>query len=427
MIPDDQPIETTEDIYNFFASAFDLKKDLLIGIEHERNIYDLRGEKPLKVTHDFIKNLMKDFENFGWEEIESRTGASIPDLMKNDEMLSIDIGGGIEYSGKPCKTFQEIIWRLFENIVFVKERLPEGYILSSLAFDTVTKDEDIEPIPYLRGSVIDPYFAKIMCQMTSLQINLDYNSQEDFEKKMNVVFKFQPLICSFFYTSCIDNNGDTGFAGYRNELRKSFYDRVNILLNQEKDFSLTGFIENMIHKPLPYVHTDQGYVKGNGQTFFDFMSGKLDLMPKKLPTIADLRILLKAMPHDVRLKNYIELRGCDNMPLSFIPIFIAIWKGIFYSNEALNDAFSLSSTISWDKLRDWRKTLPKKGMGDDFSKKIFYDIISIAKNGLVSQGDDTYYLSFAEDMLMSNRFLYDDVRRSYQQLNDRDFIRKWSY
>ena len=57
-----------------------------------------------------------------------------------------------------------------------------------------------------------------------------------------------------------------------------------------------------------------------------------------------LNILFLCFFPDVRLKNYVEIRMADCMPIYYALSYAAIIKGIFYSDSAVN--------ILLDKFRD---------------------------------------------------------------------------
>ena len=51
-----------------------------------------------------------------------------------------------------------------------------------------------------------------------------------------------------------------------------------------------------------------------GQSFRDFMEGKLPALPGELPTINDWADHITTAFPEVRLKRYLEMRGADSGP-----------------------------------------------------------------------------------------------------------------
>ena len=56
---------------------------------------------------------------------------------------------------------------------------------------------------------------------------------------------------------------------------------------------------------------------------------------------------------EVRLKQFLEMRGADSGPQSRISGLQALWAGIFYDNAALNAAWDLCKGWSVEECERW--------------------------------------------------------------------------
>ena len=86
---------------------------------------------------------------------------------------------------------------------------------------------------------------------------------------------------------------------------------------------------------------DGRYIDASGQSFRDFLAGRLPALPGEVPTLSDWADHLTTIFPEVRLKTYLEMRGADAGPWSRLCALPAFWAGIFYCDAALEAAWSL--------------------------------------------------------------------------------------
>ena len=74
-----------------------------------------------------------------------------------------------------------------------------------------------------------------------------------------------------------------------------------------------------------FVYRDGVYLDASGQSFRDFMQGRLPVYPGHLPTMDDWEAHLTTVFPEVRLKRFLEMRGADNGPWRSICSLPALW------------------------------------------------------------------------------------------------------
>jgi glutamate--cysteine ligase len=94
-----------------------------------------------------------------------------------------------------------------------------------------------------------------------------------------------------------------------------------------------------------FVYRDGKYINALGQSFRDFMVGKLPALPGEVPTLSDWADHLTTIFPEVRIKTFMEMRGADGGPWRRICALPAFWVGLMYDQEALDAA--------WDLVKDW--------------------------------------------------------------------------
>jgi glutamate--cysteine ligase len=147
----------------------------------------------------------------------------------------------------------------------------------------------------------------------------------------------------------------------------------------------------------------------SGKSFRQFMAGTLAEMPGDRATMKDFADHSTTAFPEVRLKQYLEMRGSDSGPWSRLCALPALWTGIFYDSQAL--------AAAWDLCKDWpledherlRADVSRLGMkaqiGGRTVQDIAKDMVAIAKSGLKNRNrlsggmvDETGYLAELEEI-----------------------------
>ena len=146
------------------------------------------------------------------------------------------------------------------------------------------------------------------------------------------------------------------------------------------------YVDYVLDMPMYFVYRDGGYIDASGQSFRDFLAGKLPALPGERPHIGDWTDHLTTAFPEVRLKTFLEMRGADGGPWGRLCALPALWVGLLYDAGALDAA--------WDLVKDWtaeeRETLrlevPKTALKTRFRRGTVQDIakeaVALARDGL---------------------------------------------
>src|SRR6185437_16527079 len=159
--------------------------------------------------------------------------------------------------------------------------------------------------------------------------------------------------------------------------------------------------------PMYFAKRGDRYIDLAGRSFRDFMDGKLAELPGERATMKDWADHTTTIFPEVRLKQYLEMRGADSGPWSRICALPALWTGVFYDSAALSAA--------WDLCKDWtaedraklRADVPRMGLkavvAGRTAQDVARDFIAIAREGLKRRNrldggfaDETGYLGETE-------------------------------
>jgi glutamate--cysteine ligase len=234
----------------------------------------------------------------------------------------------------------------------------------------------------------------MMLRTCTIQTNLDYASEADMVKKFRVSLALQPLGTALFANSPFTEGKPNGFLSYRSHIwTDTDPHRTGMLpFVFEEGFGYERYADYALNVPMYFVYRDGKYIDAAGQSFQDFLDGKLPALPGERPRISDWVDHLSTAFPEVRLKSFLEMRGSDGGRWNRICALPALWVGLLYDQTALDAA--------WDLVKDWtiedhhriRAEVPKNGLctpapgGGDF-QALGKRVLDIAHAGLTARGE----------------------------------------
>ena len=190
-------ITSKEQIINYFKSGIKEKKDFRIGIEHEKFLFDNKDNKRINYTR--IKQMFTALLEFGWNPILEKE--NIIGLNKGGKNITLEPGNQIELSGdklnnihEACAESQDYLFELRQ----VTQKLDINIV--SAGFDPISTLDEIPNNPKQRYELMTkdmPLGGELSLDMMyrtcGTQLNIDYNSEEDFVKKFKIVNSIVPI------------------------------------------------------------------------------------------------------------------------------------------------------------------------------------------------------------------------------------------
>ena len=105
---------------------------------------------------------------------------------------------------------------------------------------------------------------------------------------------------------------------------------------------------------------------------------------------------------EVRLRNFIEIRNHDCVGGDLKYAILAIYKGIFYDNNAMEECENLLSSLQYRDFSELRYNVPKQGLQTAVKRALVSDyakiIIQIAEKSLkeAQTGEELFLFSIKE-------------------------------
>lgn len=426
-------IRNIEDIYTLFSSYFKNDDQCLIGIEQESFIFDCSQTIPKRVDYRFLKALFEKKERSGWQWDPVAEFTEHVELARNGSNLSLERGGQLEYSSKPYKTIHELAMAYTQDYAELKQDMPQDYFLCALGFDPVTKIDQIPIIPKGRYDYLESYlgyWGRTMLRGTcALQVSFDYKSEIDLMKKMTIVTTFQPLFASLLLSSPIVEGQMSPYESYRCHIWNQVdAKRSGSFFAGNQPQSLESYLDSMLKSSMIFLMRDKKYISCMGESFYDFMQGKLKALPGEFPTELDLLSFIGTTYPDIRLKKVIELRGFDVVPPPYTFAMPAFWMGILYDATSLDAAYALALSIQKDVFVKWRQDVPDKNIYSvKKNKDLLCQLLCFAKNGLCNRHkQEEMYLEPLYELMQRGVSLSTAICHDFKNMDLTSFVRKWS-
>jgi glutamate--cysteine ligase len=393
-----------------------------IGTEHEKFGFYLKDNSPVPYHGEAgIRALLEGLrDGYGYTPIVE--GETIIGLKQDGASISLEPGGQFELSGAPLvhlhQTCEEVGVHL-RQLRDVAGRLGIGFL--GLGFSPQWALDDTPIMPKGRYAIMRAYMAKVgrlgrqmMFRSCTVQTNLDFASEDDMRKKMRVSLALQPIATALFANSPFAEGRTNGYLSYRAHVwSDTDPDRTGMLpFVFEDGFGYERYVDYALDTPMYFAYRDGRYIDASGQSFRDFLRGRLPALPGEIATMKDFEDHLTTIFPEVRLKTYIEQRGADAGPWSRLCALPAFWVGLVYDGAALDAA--------WDLVKDWtaedrealRRAVPTLGLKAPIRmtnvQEVAREALKIARSGLKaramlnSSGDDeTHFLAELEDIVAS--------------------------
>ena len=380
-------IKTKEQIIEYFQSGIKVTKDFKIGIEHEKFLFDTKNNKRIDYTK--VKEMFAALTEFGWNPIFEKD--NIIGLNKGGKNITLEPGNQIELSGDKLNHMHEACAES-QNYLFELKQVTKKLDIKivSAGFDPISKLEDIPNNPKQRYELMTkdmPLGGELSLDMMyrtcGTQLNIDYNSEEDFIKKFKLANSIVPISIALFANSSIVEKKNSNYLSYRSKVWQST-SRGGLpkLFFENLDFE--KYAEFVINFPILFIQHNDQYISGRKYTFKDFMDGKIEEIGNRLPTESDLTTHLSTIFTENRLKKYIELRSMDTCGWDCLCAGPAFNIGMLYGN--LDEAYDLVSSWETDKIINAYLEAPQKGFNTQLmGKDLLYwtsALLDISRKGL---------------------------------------------
>jgi glutamate--cysteine ligase len=398
---DSTTVETVDQLLAYMASGCKPQNQWRLGTEHEKFGYTLDDLRPLPYSgkrsiHAVLTGLA---EQFGWQPV-LENGQPIALLDDTGASVTLEPGGQLELSGALLDSIHSTCTEVNTHLKQVRAvSEPLGIAFLGMGFQPKWRQQDMEWMPKARYRIMRDYMSKMgtlghdmMTRTCTVQVNLDFGSEADMVHKFRTSLALQPIATALFANSPFVDGQPNGYVSYRSHVwEDTDPDRTGMLpFVFDDDMGFERYTQYMLDVPMYFIYRDGRYIDASGQSFRDFLAGKLPALPGQLPNLKDWEDHLTIAFPEVRLKRFLEMRGADGGPWARLCALPALWAGLLYHQPSLDAAWDIARDWSMEERLKLRIDVPQQGLQASIRGRtvqaIALEVIELARKGLNARG-----------------------------------------
>ncbi|WP_225764885.1 glutamate--cysteine ligase [Stenotrophomonas sp. Marseille-Q4652] len=419
----DTPITVRDQLIQSLAKGEKPRADWRIGTEHEKFGFRLDDLRPPTYEGERgIEAMLHGLVRFGWEPVQEN--GHVIALLRDGASVSLEPAGQLELSGAALQTIHQTCVETgthLDEVAQVAGELQLGFL--GMGFQPKWARDDMPWMPKGRYRIMRAYMPRVgklgldmMTRTSTVQVNLDFASEADMVRKFRVSLALQPVATALFADSPFTEGKPNGFQSYRSHIwtdtdaaRTGMLDFVF-----EDGFGYERYVDYLLDVPMYFSYRKGQYIDASGQSFRDFLDGRLPALPGELPTMRDWSDHMTTAFPEVRLKQYLEMRGADSGPWSRICALPAFWVGLLYDDAALDAAWDLVRDFSVAERHALRDGAPRHGLKLPFRNGTLLDLareaLEISVAGLRRRAernadgqDESHFLDVLQEIVDSGK------------------------
>ncbi len=412
------PIERFEQLAEYMESGNKPRDAWRIGTEHEKFgwLTDSRAPLPYEGERSISAIFAQLEARFGWTPL--REGANVIGLTRNGANVSLEPGGQFELSGAALSTMDEVATELQNHLDEVKSICdPMGVRFMGIGAAPQWSGADMPVMPKGRYQLMTHYMGRVgthgtqmMYRTSTVQVNLDYSSEADMVKKLRVSLALQPVATALFASSPFFDGKLNGHKSWRSRIWRGLDDsRTGMLpFAFDEGMGFQAYVDWVLDVPMYFVYRDGKYINALGQSFRDFLAGKLPALPGQKPTLSDWADHMTTVFPEARVKKFIEMRGADCGDQAHINALPAFWVGLMYDQTALDAAWDLVKGLDTETRQGLRVAASVSGLQAQANGVKLIDLaraaVGLSHAGLAVRGmnEQTYLRPLVESLAAEN-------------------------
>ncbi|MCB9253669.1 MAG: hypothetical protein H6617_03210 [Bdellovibrionaceae bacterium] len=378
-MPSPKDIAGIEAIADLLRSAARDAKHRKIGIEIERIGmwpdctpfgYEKTRSAEGEVREGAEALLLALSEQYGWPLSNNIAGRPLG-LTPDTGNITLEPGSQLELATEATVDLGSLVEKTqtFEAAVD-RVSCPWGLRWIGLGTNPCNGPESIDVIPATRYGLMTEYLGKrdtlglsMMRVSSSVQVNLDYQSEEEGIEMLRVALAAAPLSYALFANSPLYKAKESGYLSFRREIWKHTDPDRTGLLNQafDKGFNYKTYAEHLWNYPLMYLqNSKKEYVASQGKCLAQIAKGEV---PGVEADAANRLNAVRQLFTEARIKpGYVEIRSLDGQRPRERYAAAAFWMGLLYDENARSLVLSELGKMSADSREQLLEASAKEGL-----------------------------------------------------------------
>jgi glutamate--cysteine ligase len=409
-------VESVDQLVANFRAAAKPRTAWRVGTEYEMNGVSLRPGAvgralPYEGDHG-IGAVFAGLAALGWHEVKE--GETTIALTCKSAQVTFEPGGQLEHAMPPMSTAEELAAAFAKNTARLAAiSRPLGQAWLNAGFRPFGVRADVPWMPKQRYAIMRSYLPtrgelahEMMLRTCTVQVNHDFDGADDALAKMRCVQSVTPMLTALWANSPIVDGKPSGYQSYRARIwLDTDNDRCGLLPFVHEDGDVfEAYAEWALDVPLFFVHRER-YLPAGGMTFRQFWQQGFQ---GHAATLDDWALHLSTLFPEIRLKSYLEVRGCD---AGSVPMMIALapmMRGLLHDETARREAIKLTAHLDFAARLELAREVPRAGLKAKAGGKSIGDLaralVAIAEDGVRRDAPgDVGYLAPVREIAESGR------------------------
>ena len=427
-------IENKSQLIQYFIDGIKKNNNQRIGVEHEKFLFNKNDLK--RIDYKKLTQVFEILKDKGWKPEYERD--KVIGLKRDKQKITTEPGFQYELSGAPYENIHSVCSENSSHFSELKEVFNSVSITtSSIAYDPFNKLVEIPKSPKERYKIMTSEMPKggklsldMMYKTAGIQINYDYTSEEDFEKKFKIGNYLTPLTIALFANSPFNDNKFSGFLSYRGKVWQET-NRGGIMPIAFEKVNFEKYIDHVINFPILFLKKKGKYYSPNGQTYNDFLNGGLNFLKGEKPTLEDFENHLGTIFTEIRLKQVIEFRSLDTCNFGCICNGPSFFTGLIYGS--LDETYEIIKNWKKEEVMEAYLNSPKQGLNTLLNNKKLIDwgkiFLDLSKKGLQKRNEinksgknETIYLKHIEEIIKNKKTRAEMLIEQFNKTKNLNFL-----
>lgn len=389
-----EPVSGIDALVAFFRGAEKPRERFRVGMEHEK-VGVLTGTvEPIPYAGERgIGELLRRLQRFDYQpHLENDQPIA---AMQGDLGITLEPGGQLELSGRPFCCSHDLDKELRRHVAVIHALGAElGQSWLGVGYRPFGNVADAQWMPKGRYKRMRTYLSQqgalaldMMTMTGTVQANFDFSDEADMARKLRVGNSISPLVTALFANSPLREGKECGYLSFRTEVWRQVNPARCGLLEAafRPDFGYRAYAEWALDVPMIFLRRGDAYRDPGGATFRRFLAEGLG---GERATLSDWEDHLSTLFPEIRLKKVIEVRGADAGTVDMCAALPALWKGIFYTPDALAAADRLIQASFAERqalVQDVSRQALRAKVAGQTVLDLARELVAISTTGLRSQ------------------------------------------
>ncbi len=424
-------------IKDLYESGCKPKSDFKIGLEYERvPIKADSGHSASYYSQNGICNFLRKFaKEENWDYITDNL--EIIGLKQGHDTITLEPGCQVEFSLEPQKNISAIeqkIKKLDSEIIPILDTL--GIKLLNYGITPLSTYQNIELIPKKRYHIMAKYLWGIlsdvmMRETAGLQCTFDFEDEADAIKKFRIANLLTPFVTAMFANSPIRGGVDTGYKSFRAlSWLNTDNERCGFAYNFKDNYNFDDYINYVMETPMLFINRDDNPLNINGAiNFKEYMLGGFC---HNYANTEDYLLQANLCFPEVRLRKFIEIRNHDCCGNNLQYSLLALYKGILYNNNAIEEVEKLIGNTTYNEYSDLRYSIPRLALNAKYKnyyvKDYAKELLKISEKYLKQDNSgDEKYLEYIKPYILNDKCPADEILENWYGKWDKDITKLIRY